>query len=351
MPFATNIRQCQSTGQSIDLFYLDTHHHESEQKDSTVVADETLIMVPGLNNCCYAFDDEYVEKLRSVVREKKNKNLRVIRIDNRDAGKSKTFEHLGQPWLYSISGFVPSRFCPAPHYTLTDMAEDIWALADRLKIQRASLWGHSMGGGIISEMLLLRPDRVVSFSPTMTSTFATDLSSPSLKTRLNFLKAPKSNSFDHMLDFKMDWYFENSLGPDAEVVDSRVRDYLKSHHTKVINHSSYNAGALRQINAIQHTRPRENLLREFAKNHEQAKNIPVFVLHGDQDKIFPVDHGERLADVFSAGVTSEKVGGIDLSKNKKNHHKVKFHLQKGMGHFLEPRFWDEIVESYVDHSF
>lgn len=358
MPLATNIRQCKSTGQSIDLFYSDTH--ENLPVDSV---DETLLMVPGLNNVNFAFDDEFVHLLQAKLLSQKNKRLRVIRIDNRDAGKSKHFDHLGQPWLYAISGFAPSSICPTPHYTLTDMAEDAWALLDHLKIETVHLWSHSMGGGITSEMLLLKPNRVASFAPTMTSTFAGDLPGPALRTRLNFLKAPKSDSFEDMLDFKMNWYMENSLPPDAEQHDPKIREYLKAHHSKVINHTAYNRGAFRQVNAIQHTRPREPLLRDFVRNHERSKDLRVFILHGNLDKILPIEHGYRLRDIFAeqpaAADGSKKVqqnsndgeDEVDANSNAKPKHPMKFHVQKGMGHFLEPRFWNDISDAYVDHVF
>lgn len=355
MPIATNVRQCLSTGQSIDIFYDDTH----EGKDTSSVTD-TLLMIPGLNNVSYAYDDEFVHLLQRKALEKKGRVLRVIRIDNRDAGKSTNFAHLGQPWLFAASGLVPTQLCPAPHYTLTDMGEDAWALLDRLKIGRAHLWAHSMGGGIIIEMLLLHPERVASLTPSMTSTFHTDSAGPDFRTRLNFLKAPKSNSHEDLIEFKHQWYSENSLAPDAKQHDPRIDEYLRNHHTKVVVHSTYTLGALRQATAINHTRPREPLLRDFVAHHELAGTFPVFIIHGTEDKIVPLKNGERLKEIFENLPTKTKTktngenGDNEEEQEKESKapkHASKFHLQKGMGHFMEPRFWEEISENYIDHVF
>lgn len=63
----------------------------------------------------------------------------VIILSNRDCGPSQQVDHA---------------------YTVVDMANDAAALLDYLKIKKAHIVGHSMGGAIAQELVLHHPDKV-----------------------------------------------------------------------------------------------------------------------------------------------------------------------------------------------
>jgi len=68
-----------------------------------------------------------------------SKHFKVIRMDNRGAGKSDR---------------------PDGEYTMEIFASDVVGLMDFLKIQRAHVIGHSMGGMIAQNLVILYPNRV-----------------------------------------------------------------------------------------------------------------------------------------------------------------------------------------------
>lgn len=67
------------------------------------------------------------------------KKYQVILVDNRGAGLTDT---------------------PEEPYSIAQMAEDLSALLDFLKIKKASLLGHSMGGGIAQHLAATHPEKV-----------------------------------------------------------------------------------------------------------------------------------------------------------------------------------------------
>ena len=257
----------------------------------------------------------------------------MIRIDNRDSGQSTNFESRGNPPKYSVTGLFPSWSCPKPLYTTVDMAKDSWAILDALAATSSPvhLFGFSMGGAIISEMLLLRPHLVKSFTPAMSSTFSRDLPFPSWQAIRASFNSAKSHSYQDLFDHKMDLYKNVLLSDDAVKFDPKIHDYMKEHHTKVLNHSTFVKGTLRQMNANALLRDREPLLRKLSKDDEHVRNeMKVFILQGEEDKVVKVPHGERWKEVFPS---------------------AKLRIQKTMGHFFEPRLWNEVVEDYVDFVF
>lgn len=70
-----------------------------------------------------------------------SKSFRVIRFDNRGCGRSTT---------------------PDTPYTLGDMAGDVLALMDHLKVETTHIMGTSMGGFIALKLALAAPDRICS---------------------------------------------------------------------------------------------------------------------------------------------------------------------------------------------
>lgn len=86
---------------------------------------------------------------RSFISMLLEKSLRVITVDNRDAGLSEHFSHLKTSMSVPAAiGRTLLRLPVQAPYLLEDMALDLVQLLDELKLQRAHVVGASMGGMI-----------------------------------------------------------------------------------------------------------------------------------------------------------------------------------------------------------
>ncbi|MFT7200592.1 MAG: pimeloyl-ACP methyl ester carboxylesterase, partial [Glaciecola sp.] len=105
------------------------------------LADPVIILIMGLGTQMIHWNDEFCELLA-------RNNLRVLRFDNRDIGKSTWLTSSPVPSVLNFIGnSLFSKKVNAP-YLLDDMADDTLALMDALNIGRAHLVGASMGGMI-----------------------------------------------------------------------------------------------------------------------------------------------------------------------------------------------------------
>jgi pimeloyl-ACP methyl ester carboxylesterase len=305
MPIATNVRFCPSTNTKIDIAYEEFGDQENH----------AILLIPGLNATCRMYDDKLVEKFVAA-------GYRVVRMDNRDSGLSSngTDNNWGDPWLFSL--LTPTWASPAPIYTLDCMARDAWALLDRLQIKHATLLGSSMGGQIAQVMTLQQPTRVTTLVSSMTSTGGKNLSSPPLWLQLEFLKSPpKDATHEEIVAWKTAMVQKCFVPTKDEVQSKHDHGLISQHIGRAQERSSYRQGGLRQLYAILHARPREEMLKEL-------KDVPVFILHGKQDLVFGIDHAERQKEIFQNSV---------------------LHVVETMGHYKEVSHMDGIVNEISKH--
>ncbi|MUV14319.1 alpha/beta fold hydrolase [Noviluteimonas gilva] len=90
----------------------------------------------------------------------------VVRMDNRDAGRSTHLHSLPAPDFAAIAGGNPAS---AP-YSLVDMASDVIAVLDALGVARAHVAGASLGGAIAQTAAIAYPERVASLTSIMSTT-------------------------------------------------------------------------------------------------------------------------------------------------------------------------------------
>jgi pimeloyl-ACP methyl ester carboxylesterase len=266
------------------------------------LADPVLILIMGLGTQMIHWNDEFCELLA-------RNNLRIIRFDNRDIGKSTWLTSSPVPSVFNFIGnSLFGKKVNAP-YLLDDMADDTLALMDALNVGSAHLVGASMGGMIAQCIALKSPERVRSLTSIMSTTGNRSLPKAKARIGVKLLKP---------LAKEIDLYVAQSL-EIWKMLHGEHFPFDKDRVEKVIRdsrHRGFNpAGVARQLSAIIDSPDRTNGLQQL--------QIPSLVIHGDSDPLVPVACGIA---------TAQAIPNATLK------------ILKGMGHTLPVQLWPQIVD-------
>lgn len=251
-----------------------------------------ILLIMGAQSSMIWWEEEFCRRLADAGRF-------VIRYDNRDVGRSTTYEP-GQPG-----------------YTFEDMADDAVRVLDAYEIGRAHIAGMSMGGMLTQMIALRHPERVLTITLLSTSNFAPHL--PPMEERI-------MDFFSNMGG--MDWSNEQSV---VEFAIHRSRILAGSKHlfdekkVRVLAEKEFARGS-RIASMTNHallTGGESYLVRT------NEINVPSLVVHGTEDPIIPYEHGENLAN--------EIPGAVLLTL-------------EGTGHELHYDDWDLIIHSISKHT-
>ena len=257
-------------------------------------ADPPVLLVAGLGSSMLWWPEGFCRLLVEPGRF-------VIRYDQRDSGRSTTYE--------------PGR----PGYTGGDLLVDAVALLDDYGLAAAHLVGVSAGAALIQLLALDFPSRVLSLVLVSTTPATPDDRS---------LPPPGAAFTEFVGSAAADW-------SDAE----SVIDYLVA-YTRVL------AGDERPFEEAE---VRDLVRRDFERAHDYAAlqnhdllegddkprgplssiGVPALVIHGTADPIFPLPHGQALAD---------EIPGARLLP------------LEGAGHGLQRADWDTIANAIVTHT-
>jgi pimeloyl-ACP methyl ester carboxylesterase len=225
----------------------------------------------------------------------------VIRYDHRDTGRSITYP--------------PGR----PGYTGTDLTADAAGVLDAHGVAAAHLVGVSAGGGIAQELALDCPDRVLSLVLISTSPVTPgDRGLP-----------PPSEDFAR---------FVSTATVDRSDRDSVIEYLIAYERVLAGRQGAFDEKAARHLVHRDMARA-----RDFAavQNHDvlaqgdasskplSAIAAPTLVIHGTGDPMFPIGHGEALA---------EEIPGARLLR------------LEGAGHGVYRSEWEAIVAAILEHT-
>jgi pimeloyl-ACP methyl ester carboxylesterase len=253
-------------------------------------ADPTVLLVMGMAASMDRWPTPFCERLAAAGRH-------VVRYDHRDTGQSAT-----DP---------PGK----PSYDGGDLAADSLRVLDRLGVERAHLVGMSMGGALAMLNAIAHPARWLSLTLMSTSAMFPGLPGMSEGLKEAFASPPP----------EPDW-------ADREATIA----YLLEVERPYAGSRGLDEPALRELLGVVYDRSR-NLAS--ADNHGLADGpdlqrdrlaelrLPTLVIHGTDDPLFPLPHGEALA----AAIPGARLLVID-----------------GMGHEVPRWAWDEIVPAIVE---
>lgn len=215
----------------------------------------------------------------SFIRAFTDAGYRVIRYDYRGTGMS--------DWVEDWDRTDP--------YSLTDMAGDAVAVLDACDVQEAHLIGISLGGMVAQEIAINYRDRVSSLTLMSTSGYVGDSTLPEPSSRyfltlfvqsLPILKyrilGGERNSIKLRLAkmIGMGGRENEDIRETAEIVAYHLRERRGINVKAILQHiAAINAGGSR---------------------NEQLRTLgtPTLIIHGTDDRLIPIEHGEKLAELI-----------------------------------------------------
>ncbi|WJS03217.1 alpha/beta fold hydrolase [Roseibium aggregatum] len=278
--------------ESGDLMFVDSGDVRIATQTFGVPEGTPLLLIMGATASMLGWPDELCNLLAE-------KGFFVIRFDHRDTGCSTT---------------VPPGEAT---YAIEDMATDVLAVMESYGLPAAHLAGMSLGGYISQMLALSHPERIHSVTLIGSEPLGWD-GAPLPTISDDFLR--------HFAGFgELDWQDRRTVSRflveidrlcsgtantfDAEAALARVEKVLDRTESpaSMFNHSSRTT--------------RENWAGRF-----REISCPVFVLHGSEDPILPVENGRALA---------EGIPGAELA------------ILEGVGHELPGSHHREIADRMI----
>ena len=234
----------------------------------------TVLLIMGLGMQLIAWPTEFIKALTDA-------GYRVVRLDNRDIGLShKTAAK--PPNLVWMGVKHRMGWAIRADYTLRDMVEDTRGVLDALAITRCHVIGVSMGGMIAQGLASHHSDRVLSLVSIMSTTGARGLPQATPAATMALLKRPKSRQREDVIA-----HFVKVLAaigsPKYPMVEADMRERIGS----AFDRSFYPAGTIKQMGAIMASGDRSNEVQKITS--------PTLVIHGKDDPLVPLKHGEDTA--------------------------------------------------------
>lgn len=248
-----------------------------------------VLMVMGSAAQGVSCPDALVERLVE-------RGVQVIRFDHRDTGRSSVVDFEAQP------------------YAISDMARDCLAVLDGYGLESAHVAGASLGGMLAQWLAVHAPDRVRSLTVMSSSPMGHDPSAAWARARAGEPAdpadlPPPSPEFLAHVDSGLPPGVESDValfrvfnGPVRPFDEAAARAMLEL----ALSRAADPAAAANHHRAVWRDDP--SLLAPLS-----SITAPASIVHGDQDPVYPLGHGEALAAA---------IPGAEL------------HVVPGMGHVL-----------------
>lgn len=270
-------------------------------------AGPALLLLMGTAAPLTMWDDAFCDELG-------RRGFHVIRFDYRDTGRSTRTQFPTPSSISEMMGaFAAGRI--APPYRLEDLADDALGLLTALGIDRAHLLGLSQGGGVAQLAAGRAPDRVRGLVLVSTSTAAPEVPPPSAET-MSVLLTEIPTDRRSFVDWNVLMY--TRTGGSNPIPDVA---WIRERAERTWDHGWDGAGFLLHLLAVISAKNRKPLLLHL--------RMPVSIVHGESDPIFPVAAAHQLADAIPG---------------------ARLRTVPGMGHDLPPAFWSVIFDAVRDVS-
>lgn len=243
-----------------------------------------------------------------------DRGFRVVRMDNRDSGRSVPVAPIEVVDLDDAArSLAGGELADAGPYSRRDMAGDIVAVLDELGIEQADLFGASMGGYIVRDVAVGFPERVSALTVVMSGSGASPgENGPQLGAGLlpGLAEMAKTRSRGDTIEFLVrQWRW--MWGPDYVFDEAWVRQRVRA----AFDRGHHPDGIARQVTG--------GVLSAGLWDAQRSIRCPTLVIHGAHDPVFGLDH---------ATAVSEQIPGAQLW------------VDPHMGHVMHREQWPEMAE-------
>lgn len=262
-----------------------------------------LILIMGLASQMLIWHDDFCRQLAA-------SGHYVVRFDNRDVGLSDRCHQLGRPSLWRAVLDARLGRPVRTAYSLDDMAADTVGLMAALGLERAHVFGTSMGGMIAQAMAVRYQERVLSLISALSSTGNPSLPLPTWEATKVLLRRPPRTR-DAYVEYSVDLW--RTIGSPGYPFDE---DHVRRRAALMFERGLTGSGSLRQMVAILHHGDRRPDLARL--------RLPTLVIHGVEDPLVPVEAGRD---------TARSIPGAALM------------LLEGVGHTLPREVWPKVIDA------
>lgn len=240
--------------------------------------DETarpLLLITGLGLDLWSWHPSFVEALTAA-------GFRVIRFDNRDAGRSTRMTSRPPGRVRHMVGRSTVE-----SYSLEDMAGDAVGLLDHLEIPVVDVVGMSLGGMLGQIVAASHPGRVNTLTSVMSTTGDRRVGRPAASTRIGLMRPPATDVEQFVRGYLrlMEHIAAGPYGIDRGAEEAWARQAWRR-MTQTPGHVP-GEGMARQIGAIDKSGDRTRALRTIA--------VATLVVHGDRDAMVHPSGGAATA--------------------------------------------------------
>lgn len=233
----------------------------------------TIVLVPGLAGDALFWPGDLVQRFL-------DSGYAVVRFDLRGTGMS---DRIGK-WNRKNA------------YSTRTMAQDVVAVLDAARIERAHVLGVSLGGVVVHHLGIAHSDRLCSLTTIMAPLIVEDPLLPEVRSGY-LLRSLFSGSLA-MWSYRI-------VGGEKNLIRLRLIRYLRISETDRID----SRGIAEAVLYDRRKRPGRNgkaIIQHmvavargpYTYQELQSVRIPTLVIHGTDDPLVPCDHGRRLVEVL-----------------------------------------------------
>lgn len=234
-----------------------------------------LLLIHGVGAQLTQWPDEYCASFAA-------RGFSVIRYDSRDIGLSTHFDSTPIPDLATALAARARGDEPDIPYALEDLADDAAGLLDALSIEKAHIFGVSLGG-MVGQMLAIRhPGKVASLTVVMSTS-----GNPNLpESNVAILTRPIPDLREDEEGFLEASVAQlKALGGSGYPIDEqRLRSFAGDAAKRAYNP----AGVARLFVAGRTAADRRSRLNRLS--------VPALIIHGTDDPIIPIEAGADIAN-------------------------------------------------------